>query len=437
MERCLTTCTVCKKQRYGRLPIYCACGNVIGKATEKTHSQICLSCPNYNDRRCIIQQQVKPDGGWVSYLDSHPEVRCPSPDPQWFVGPIGFLSVSYMDIGGTETFHQTLLPNLKGVAGFVSLSPTLSKGDFSLLGCQTGIGIEAARRLARDVKVLVVWGVGQDLTSILEPLPKKPMVISVAHCDATSVWTRQYMQYQEKWSNHFVYINKAGIGTVPLLRRQQSTLIYNGINEKKTYTNRTREEIRSTLGVPPTAKLGIMVTRYSEEKGVVEAMAAARQTPHYFFVVGNASSWNQHYLKQITHMQTDRVRLIPAQHPAPFYKAADYYLSLSQYEGFGLSMAEAMSVGVQVISTPVGIVEDHPECAHILPKKPVTEDVVNAILSPKDTRAVAQELIRTHYNSQVFVSNWQRLLDGFSGMSIQNRQQVRSGLPIVGKGCRG
>lgn len=447
MDQCIVTCLTCRKARTGLLPIYCSCGNIIGKPSPRklTHADICRTnvCGHYKDNSCQLfienmRQQGKIVGGSVDYLISHPKVRCPMTTPMWFVGDVGFLSVSYMKIGGTETFHRTLLPGLKNVAGFVTLNKDLADGDFSLLGCQYGIGLEAAKRLASSVKVLVAWGIGDELGNILADLPQKPKVVSVSHCDARSEWTNKYMNKQEPYTNKFVHINQHGLATIPEHRRQDAVLIPNGVDKKRTSTTHTREQIRTKYGIPENAKLGVMITRYSEEKGIREGMAAARVLGHHLLVVGNATFWNESYLRELKSLETDKVRLVEeVDNPADVLIAADYYLSLSVYEGFGLSMAEAMAMGIPVISTPVGVVEDDPNLATIVSLKPFTEDVVQAIQNQQDTAAYAKQQMETNYNSELFVSRWQELLNELAGVQIPIRNSVPNIHPLSCSGYIG
>jgi glycosyltransferase involved in cell wall biosynthesis len=64
------------------------------------------------------------------------------------------------------------------------------------------------------------------------------------------------------------------------------------------------------------------------------------------------------------------------------YHSADVVLSTSEYEGFGLTLAEAMAAGVPVVSTRVGGVED------------VVEDGVTGILAPLgDEDAMAEAIL--------------------------------------------
>jgi len=428
----IVTCTKCKKERKGVLPIYCNCGNVIGTEYKlvqpfvptfnlpqyNDHAQICRTneCGHYNDGGCLLQiERMKKQGlnvaGSVSYLTHNPRVHCPMNSPMWYVGKIGFLSISYMQIGGTETFHQTLVPNLKGIAGFVAFDESLATGDFSLLKCQYGVGLKAAVRLANACKVLVVWGLGTGLDEVMKHVTNKPRIISISHCNAGNGWTKKYMLQQESHSSHFVYINPDGLGTVPMLRQGDATMLPNGINEKNLVTTRTREQIRTELGIPLDAKVGIMLTRLSPEKGVKEAMAAVRTTDHYLLVYGNASYWNKGYKRELKTLQNSRVKLMNVARAANVLPVADYYLSCSQYEGFGLSMAEAMYMGIPVVSTVTGIASTHPKAFTLLPLNPYKEQIISAINNLRDTTVLAKQVVLDNYTSKHFVNNWQRFLD--------------------------
>lgn len=83
-------------------PLHCSCGRLVGKekaesneapkpklpVVDTTNSNICRTqCDKYikETGQCSIQEAKKKGKGYVSYLDTHPELSCPDNPPK-FIG---------------------------------------------------------------------------------------------------------------------------------------------------------------------------------------------------------------------------------------------------------------------------------------------------------------------------------------------------------------
>jgi glycosyltransferase involved in cell wall biosynthesis len=122
---------------------------------------------------------------------------------------------------------------------------------------------------------------------------------------------------------------------------------------------RTRE--RARLGVDESQHLVVWVGRVDPLKrpsdAIAVAVAVTRKLPDVVFALAGAGS------------ELDSTRTLAAGHPnirvlgavedvAAFLNAGDVYLSTSAYEGFGLTIAEAMATGLPVVATEAGGVVD-------------------------------------------------------------------------------
>jgi hypothetical protein len=86
---------------------------------------------------------------------------------------IGVVSINYESMGGTETFHQTLVPRLANVIGFACRNPM--NGDPVPLGVPTGQGIEAIVSLAMQSDTVISWNIDW------AELPRPKRLITVHH----------------------------------------------------------------------------------------------------------------------------------------------------------------------------------------------------------------------------------------------------------------
>jgi glycosyltransferase involved in cell wall biosynthesis len=88
---------------------------------------------------------------------------------------------------------------------------------------------------------------------------------------------------------------------------------------------------------------------------------------------------------------------------------ADVFLSTSDQEGFGLSIAEAMLAGVPVVSSPFGLAEN-PAIADQVHSEDVAE-WVSAILNAGSKVETAKAYVEKNHSPDVIAKKWTNFLD--------------------------
>jgi len=266
---------------------------------------------------------------------------------------VGFLSAAYMGIGGTETFHRTLLPRLGkvcSVAGFVSTA--FHGGDGTLLEVPYAAGVEAAQQLAADCGVIVAWGIS-DLKSIL-PV-NRPKVIAVHHSDLSSDWGNQLILHQLDTIDEIICVNEEVAQYFSQTCGKPVHHIPNAIDPDRIRPSGQQAALRSQYGIPAESKIVLFGHRLSAEKRPLLAVEIARHLPHGWMMVIVGDGHEKTKVEQAA-AGVDQIRVIGrADSLADWLSLSSCFLSLSLFEGFGLAIGEALAAGVPTVSTPTGI----------------------------------------------------------------------------------
>jgi glycosyltransferase involved in cell wall biosynthesis len=240
---------------------------------------------------------------------------------------VGFLAVDYIRIGGTETFHATLIPRLGNVIGF-AVQNTIC-GDTSGLGVPAYHGRDAIRALCNESDTIVSWLVN----------PREygctGKVIMVHHGVALEDGQIQACLVGDE----IVCVSEATANHIRTLTDKPVHYIPNAVDP-------ARLEQRNTIDLP-AKKLCVWLHRFAVDKRPELAIEIAKHLPPDWQMVLAGSG--------MALEGSERVTILPPVHPGDLLTRASCFLSTSRFDGFGLSVAEAICAGVPVVSSPAGI----------------------------------------------------------------------------------
>ncbi len=171
------------------------------------------------------------------------------------------------------------------------------------------------------------------------------------------------------------------------LPRRKMVVIGHGIDQ--TSRPATREEARSALGLPPRGPLIGAVGRLSPEKGQIVLLralpaivAAFPEAACVFAGEGPSRAALEAEMRRLG--IGDRVVLLGFRRDVPMVLAAlDLFVQPSIYEGFGLSLLEAMAAGLPIVASRVGGIPEVIEDGH-----------TGLLVPPQDPAALAGAVVR-------------------------------------------
>jgi mannosyltransferase len=127
-----------------------------------------------------------------------------------------------------------------------------------------------------------------------------------------------------------------------------------------------RHLLRSRLGLPDNRTIVLYVGRLSRSKGVMMLVQTlpellAAHPDLYLVLVGSGrESWDNCEQELIAYLRTQHLDAhvaLPGHSDRvhEYLQAADLYVSPSDYEGFGLTIVEALACALPVVTTAVGV----------------------------------------------------------------------------------
>ena len=292
---------------------------------------------------------------------------------------VGFIAASFMAIGGTETFHKTLLPQLKerfNIVGFVATD--IHGGDGRTLGVPYAVGQQHGKQLASNCDVLISWGIDR-IESFLPSL-RRPKVIAVHHADTSSDWSNNQILNQLDVIDEVVCVNE-GVAKLLSSCGKPIHFIPNAIDPERIKPSGKQRDLRFDFGIREESKIVLFGHRMSDEKRPELAVQIAKLLPPDWMMV-MAGDGHAKQASETAANESDRVRFAgECESLADWLAISDCFLSLATIEGFGLSIAEAMMAGVPTVSTPTGIA---PGLAITLPVESAAYQWVSAILNSQN-----------------------------------------------------
>lgn len=321
----------------------------------------------------------RPAFAWIDYLIKyHPDLL----PYRWrsVTGPkVGFVAICFSAIGGTETFATTLVPRLANVTGFAIES--MIQGDTEPLGVPAYHGADAIRSLSANCDVIASWLVNPREYGFQGKL------IMVHHGSPMDEWQSRSCLVGDE----IVCVSKATANHIRTLTDKPVHCIPNAVDPARIVA-------RNQIDLPP-GKLCVWLHRFAVDKRPELAIQIAEHLPadwHMVLAGGGMA------LKG-----SERVTILPPQHPGDLLTRASCFLSTSKFDGFGLSVAEAIEAGVPVVSSPAGIATE-PGLATIVGHDASPREWANAIVLAA-SQTTRPEL-PSEYGLDRHVSAWARVV---------------------------
>ncbi len=206
------------------------------------------------------------------------------------------------------------------------------------------------REAVSEMDVVLAWGDSFD--NCFDP--DGPTVVYIAHGDCW--WTRKGLEGSASVVHHVIAVSER------VQRRQcagfPSTVILNGVDTSRLACCRAPGELRAELGFAANDFVVGTVGRMTGEKQMHLLIEAVRLLPANFKLLLIGGGPRKAELLSLAN------KLIPGRYAmrrvndflGDYYQAMDAFALVSDHEGFGLVIAEAMHCGRPVIATDVGCV---------------------------------------------------------------------------------
>jgi glycosyltransferase involved in cell wall biosynthesis len=382
------------------------------------------ACPSRAHRAFCVRLAGKPEV-WAPRIAAMPhEDREPSPllmepyapPPPFRRDPgrinVGFIGSGYWPLGGTERWHQTLLPRLADEFHVVGYAVSYESTGPPIGDIPVSQGEAACRAVMALSDVVVAWGL-PDLGRFLPP-GRRPRIVGVSHGSPDNAWNvecttgmARTVDLRAAVSGHAAAAWPGGADGV--------TVIPNGVDPASMAPTRPRDEIRRSLGLEPWDVACLTVGWVSEGKRVELAAAAVAGLgpPFRLLVAGDGPR-----REAVAAAGGDRVMMLGRRDDvADLMHAADLLLHPSSSEGMALVHVEAQFAGLPIVSTPVGHLADFPDLARIVPVAAGPVGWARAIAADwadADARVRRAWLARwaadTECTADVFAARWAALV---------------------------
>ena len=150
-----------------------------------------------------------------------------------------------------------------------------------------------------------------------------------------------------------------------------------------------RQQLRSELGLPAGRRIYLYAGRICRSKGVLDLLRVwerLAERDDLFLVLAGGGDSHDSCVPEVARFVADHPHATatvgPVAHVEDYLQAADVFISLSHRESFGLSLLEAIAVGLPCVTTDVGIagaVVRHHGSGALLPPHTSPEQVLAEI----------------------------------------------------------
>lgn len=332
--------------------------------------------------------------------------------------------------GGAEQWLLDLMVHSKQWIDWLPLlytGKTIPKqnkiADFNAAGIPVLMGDSAATYLTLNPPdIVIVWGGGIGWFHRKEPTRLPP--VWVVHSPIVWIAQNHHIGYKEAYPvvkelrciN--VAVSKKCLDAFDAEDRPSVHIIYNGIDPNRCAITEDRSQIRKRYQIADDKYVVGYFGRIAPIKNVHTLADAIKLLPDRFVGLFVGSSADSYYTSD-----SDRIIVAPwTNSPGNTLNAFDCFVQVSFFEGFSLSLLEAMYCKLPCIVTPVGGVEELEEqfgpMFFKVPENPTPQQIADKILeveSMDKTKLAAilqkqHNIVKENFLVQHMAQNWTRLI---------------------------
>lgn len=218
------------------------------------------------------------------------------------------------------------------------------------------------------------------------------------------------------WFDRASGIGKEVVAVSESVRRElsrfyglESRVIPNSVNVSR-FHRLNRGDSRDRLGLPKGRELGVYVGRPEYAKGFDLLCEVATSMPDILFLAVSPSAPAPENVRFFTDVPHETMPLL--------YSAADFFLSSSRYEGFNLSLLEALACELPAVTGRGACAfEDDPADVAVVADPPTPAGFVEGARQAlrEGPRAGVRKRIVERFSSEVFDRSWRELASSVTG----------------------
>lgn len=328
---------------------------------------------------------------------------------------IAFVLNNWGAWGGSGTYHAILIRSLQKMGydcqvclPFVELEAWELPSDIPF-----HLGIKNTVKAIQGCSTWVSWAIGHkiSISSLLSRKKTRPKIVSVNHGDFRNPWCLKVMRKESPFADKIVGVSESSLAAVPEEYRHKGRVIEGPIDRDRLVPFTSRTDMQKSLRLGDENKVLLYLGRLDPRKGYHQIIDLTRFLPSNWrtLIVGDGI---ESISPQLLYGNYNVMFCGPSPFPGDFIQLADCSISLSETEGFGLSVVETMISGVPTISPKVGILEEL-DIGYVVPLGLSSREYANIVVEADRNRGLAKNhkaILDPLFTTESFVQKWVSVL---------------------------